>query len=67
MENKKITKKQAEELTKKLRTTIKDFFNDSEITPTMFNCDKYESPSFYPRISVIQDNKRVAIIEINFR
>lgn len=68
MENRKLTREEVEGLTEKIRNTITDFFAESEvsITPTMYNCDKRESPIFYPRISIINDEKRIGFIEINF-
>jgi hypothetical protein len=70
MKNRKLTREEAKQLTEKIRNTITDFFAESEanITPTMYKCDEWrESPIFHPSISIVNDNKRIGFIEINFR
>ncbi len=70
MKNRKLTREEVEQLTEKIRNTIKDFFSESEvnITPTTYKCDEWrESPIFHPCISIVNDKKRIGYIEINFR
>lgn len=62
-----LTRKQIDELTNKLHETVKEFNSEMQTSGVMYNCDPWvESPLYHPRISVIKNSQRIAIIEINF-
>lgn len=67
IEKLELTRKQIDELTQKIRKTIEDFNSEIEVSAIMYNCEPWvKSPLYHPRISVIKNRHRIAIVEINF-
>lgn len=67
IEKLELTRKQIDELTQKIRKTIDDFNSEIEVSVTTYNCEPWvKSPLYHPRINVIKNRHRIAIIEINF-
>ena len=67
IEKLELTRKQIDELTQKIRKTIEDFNSEIEVSAIMYDCEPWvKSPLYHPRINVIKNRHRIAIIEINF-